>query len=206
MTPTPLPPCSILILAGGRGQRMGGRDKGLLDWHGEPLIAHLHRTVRPLTDDLIISCNRNLEAYRRYADTLVQDADAGFPGPFAGVLAGLAAARHDWLLVLACDAPRVDAALLEALRKQACEHGTPAMVRQGSHWQPMFSLIPRALTPTLSAAWESGERSLSWVLRGGPLLALDCAEDDPRLANFNTPDLLEELLDERLDDSASAQP
>lgn len=42
-----LPPCSILLLAGGRGQRMGGQDKGLLDWHGQPLIAHLHRLVRP---------------------------------------------------------------------------------------------------------------------------------------------------------------
>ncbi|HEN8709542.1 TPA: NTP transferase domain-containing protein, partial [Pseudomonas putida] len=39
--PDALPPCSILILAGGRGQRMGGRDKGLVDWQGEPLIAHV---------------------------------------------------------------------------------------------------------------------------------------------------------------------
>jgi len=192
MTPSPLPPCSILILAGGRGQRMGGRDKGLLPWRGEPLIAHLHRTVRPLTDDLIISCNRNTEAYRPYADQLVQDAQADFPGPMAGVLAGLDAARHDWLLVLACDAPRVDRALLESLLALAIRADTPVMVRQAGHWQPMFSLLPRALTPTLSAAWESGERSLSWVLRGGPLLALECAEDDPRLANFNTPEYLDD--------------
>ncbi|OAI84732.1 molybdenum cofactor guanylyltransferase MobA [Pseudomonas putida] len=194
---TLLPPCSILILAGGRGQRMGGRDKGLLEWRGEPLVAHLHRTLRPLTDDLIISCNRNLDRYRPYADTLVQDAEGDFPGPFAGVLAGLAVARHDWLLVLACDAPNVDRPLLESLLKLATDAHTPVMIRQNGHWQPMFSLIPRALAPTLSAAWESGERSLSWVLRGGPLLALDCAGDDPRLANFNTPDCL--------DDAASAQ-
>ena len=50
---SPLPPCSILLLAGGRGQRMGGRDKGLIEWQGEPLIAHLQRKTRPLTDDLI---------------------------------------------------------------------------------------------------------------------------------------------------------
>lgn len=197
MSTTPLPPCSILILAGGRGQRMGGRDKGLLPWHGEPLIAHLHRTVRPLSDDLIISCNRNIEAYRPYADTLVQDAQADFPGPMAGVLAALQVARHDWLLVLACDAPRVDRALLESLLALANETLTPVMVRQAGHWQPMFSLLPRALAGTLSAAWARGDRSLSWVLRNGPLLALDCAEDDPRLANFNTP--------QALDDDASAQ-
>lgn len=62
--PDALPPCSILILAGGRGQRMGGRDKGLVDWQGEPLIAHVHRAVRPLSDDLVISCNRNQAAYQ----------------------------------------------------------------------------------------------------------------------------------------------
>lgn len=54
-----LPACSILLLAGGQGQRMGGRDKGLILWNGEPLIQHLHRLTRPLTDDLLISCNRN---------------------------------------------------------------------------------------------------------------------------------------------------
>jgi molybdopterin-guanine dinucleotide biosynthesis protein A len=53
----------VLLLSGGRGQRMGGRDKGLLDWRGRPLIAWLHDLTRPLSDDLIISCNRNTERY-----------------------------------------------------------------------------------------------------------------------------------------------
>ena len=92
MTCPPLPCCSVLILAGGRGQRMGGRDKGLLAWKGEPLVAHVQRVVRPLSDDLVISCNRNQAAYRAYADQLVGDADPDFPGPLAGVIAGLTAA------------------------------------------------------------------------------------------------------------------
>lgn len=75
-----LPPCSILLLAGGRGQRMGGRDKGLLEWQGRPLIAHLHRLTRSLSDDLIISCNRNRQQYAPYADQLVQDESNDFPG------------------------------------------------------------------------------------------------------------------------------
>lgn len=192
-----LPPCSVLILAGGRGQRMGGQDKGLLPWRTKPLIAHLHEVVRPLSDDLIISCNRNGDRYREWADTLVHDHQPDFPGPLAGVLAGLAVAQHDWVLVLACDAPRVDRRLLESLLALADPAGTPVMVRQGGHWQPMFSLIPRSLRSTLADAWEAGERSLLRVLRSGPLVALDCAEDDPRLANFNTPGYL--------DDEESAQ-
>src|SRR5690606_29787389 len=75
MTKPALPPCSILLLAGGRGRRMGGQDKGLLEWRDRPLIAHLHELVRPLTNDLIVSCNRNAERYAIYADRLVHDAE-----------------------------------------------------------------------------------------------------------------------------------
>lgn len=84
--PAATPPCSILLLAGGRGQRMGGQDKGLLPWQGKPLIAHIQAVVRPLTDDLIISCNRNQDHYRPFADQLVSDAQADFPA--AGRRAG----------------------------------------------------------------------------------------------------------------------
>ena len=198
MTPTrpapPLsPPCSILLLAGGRGSRMGGRDKGLVTWQGRPLIAHVQATVRPFSDDLIISCNRNVEQYRPYADRLVADEQADFPGPMAGVLAGLAVARHPWLLVLACDAPRIDGALIQALLDaRPAAPLSPLMVQQDGQWQPMFSLIPTALAARLRTAWERGERSLLRALAAHGLKPLPCAADDPRLSNFNTPELLSE--------------
>ncbi|MGE7989544.1 molybdenum cofactor guanylyltransferase MobA [Pseudomonas sp. NPDC089554] len=188
--PTALPPCSVLILAGGRGQRMGGRDKGLVPWQGEPLVAHVQRAARPLTDDLVISCNRNHAAYSAYADTLVSDTDADFPGPLAGVIAGLAVARHDWLLVLACDAPRVDQALLEDLLSLAVRGDSAAMVRQNGYWQPMFCVLPKRMLPLLEQAWQAGERSLQKALLQAPVQPLECAADDDRLANFNSPDRL----------------
>ena len=141
--PSALPTCSVLLLAGGRGQRMGGQDKGLLDWHGQPLIAHLHALTRPLSDDLIISCNRNAERYRAYADRVVHDHEGDFPGPLAGIRAGLAVARHPQVLILPCDAPCLDSALLHSLLSAAGE--TPVMLRQGEHWQPLFCLLPRHL-------------------------------------------------------------
>lgn len=113
MPQAPLPRCSVLILAGGRGQRMGGQDKGLLDWQGKPLVSYAAALARPYSDDLIISCNRNANIYAGYADRLVQDDSPDFPGPLAGIRAGLATARHTHLLVLPCDAPLLDAELLE---------------------------------------------------------------------------------------------
>ncbi|MGO0633729.1 molybdenum cofactor guanylyltransferase MobA [Pseudomonas sp. SAR267] len=188
--PDTLPPCSALILAGGRGQRMGGRDKGLLQWRGEPLVAHIHHTVRPLTDDLVISCNRNQQAYAAYADQLVGDAEADFPGPLAGVIAGLKAARHEWVVLLACDAPLVDRALIAALLEVAVASDSAAMVRQGGYWQPMFSVLPRRVLPVLERAWAAGERSLQKALLREAVQGLECAEDDRRLSNFNSPELL----------------
>ncbi|MDB6145309.1 MAG: mobA [Pseudomonas sp.] len=181
--------CSILLLAGGRGLRMGGQDKGLILWNHRPLIAYVHDTVRPLTDDLIISCNRNQDRYQTFADQLVGDEQQDFPGPLAGVLAGLAVARHGWVLVLACDAPRVDQALIQQLLNGA-EGASPLMVRQEGQWQPMFSLIRTALLPALRDRWDQGERSLLRALKAHDLRALDCAADDLRLTNFNTPDFL----------------
>ncbi|WP_335945356.1 molybdenum cofactor guanylyltransferase MobA [Pseudomonas sp. G166] len=190
-TNTPLPSCSILLLAGGRGQRMGGQDKGLLEWQGEPLIAHLHRQTRALSDDLIISCNRNLERYALYADQLVHDDEGDFPGPLAGIRAGLKAARHPYLLVLPCDVPQIDSSLLDSMRETASRHpDRPLMVRHGEHWEPLLCVIPRALAGAFEQAWCEGERSPGRIMRTLHAVALPCPANDPRLANLNTPELL----------------
>lgn len=146
-------PCSILLLAGGRGQRMGGEDKGLLQWRGQPLIAHLQRLTRPLTDDLIISCNRNHDRYAPYADQLVSDDSPDFPGPLAGIRAGLAAARHPHLLVLPCDVPALDVQLLNALRDTGQRNPLwPVMVRHGEFWEPLICIIPTYLQAEIEQA------------------------------------------------------
>lgn len=188
---SPLPSCSILLLAGGQGRRMGGADKGLLEWQGRPLVAWVAAAARPLTDDLIISCNRNEARYAAYADRVVADAAPDFPGPLAGIRAGMAAMRHDLLLVLPCDSPRVDARLLTDLADLARAHpGQPVMVRRGEDWEPLYCALPAALRPALEAAWQAGERSPRHLWRQLGAIALPCDRDDPRLGNFNTPDTL----------------
>ncbi|PJI49721.1 MAG: molybdenum cofactor guanylyltransferase MobA [Pseudomonas sp.] len=186
-----LPPCSVLILAGGRGQRMGGQDKGLLDWQGRPLVSYAAALARPFSDDLIISCNRNADVYAGFADRLVQDDSVDFPGPLAGIRAGLAAARHPHLLVLPCDAPRLDAELLERLLlASAAAPDVVHMLRCGTQWEPLFSIIPLTLRARIEEAWHQGDRSPRHVFSNLGLQAVDCPAEDPRLANLNTPELL----------------
>lgn len=185
-----LPSCSILLLAGGRGQRMGGRDKGLIEWRGRPLIAWLHDLVRPMTEDLLVSCNRNRSRYAIYADRLVHDASEDYPGPLAGIRAGLAAARGQWLLLLPCDTPLIDQQLLRSLCSAAiAAPGKPVMLRRGQQWEPLFSIIPTSLTPEVEAHWLAGERSPQRLLLKLGAHAVRVAEDDIRLANLNTPEL-----------------
>jgi molybdopterin-guanine dinucleotide biosynthesis protein A len=142
-----------------------------------------------------VSCNRNSERYAAFADQLVADDDTAFQGPLAGIRAGLKAARHDQLLVLPCDAPRLDRALLEALLKQA--GARPVLVRQGEFWEPLFSVIPKSLQAALEDAWLAGERSPQrWLCRLDPR-AVDCPPKDPRLANLNTPEMLAPRTNDR---------
>lgn len=187
--------CSILLLAGGRGQRMGGQDKGLVEWHGKPLIAWPHRIARPLTDDLLVSCNRNHQRYAAFADRVVSDNEPDFPGPLAGIRAGLAAARHHWLMTVPCDAPLIDGALLAALYEAArAEPNIPVMVRRGEQWEPLFCVIPISLACAIEEAWRAGERSNRKILLTLQARALELANNDPRLANLNSPELLSEQI------------
>lgn len=177
-----------LILAGGQGRRLGGRDKGLMPWQGQPVTAHLSQLVRPLVSRLMISCNRNQALYAQWADDLLSDAVADFPGPLAGLVAGLAACRGSHLLVLPCDLPRLDSSLLQALLAQAQEQPQrPLVVRCAGQWQPLLTVLPKALLPLLLTAWEAGERSPRAWLAGLDPHFLDLSPGDERLFNANLP-------------------
>lgn len=178
---------SALLLAGGRGSRLGGQDKGLMCWRGEPVAARLTALARQLTGEVLISCNRNQAIYQQWADRLVGDDDADFPGPLAGILAGLRACSGTHLLVLPCDMPQLDAGLLERLGARANSlPARPCLVRAGEQWHPLLAVIPRALLPALQSSWDQGQRSpLRWML-GQSHTALELPADDPRLHNANT--------------------
>lgn len=188
MAPSDSIQISALLLAGGQGSRLGGRDKGLMPWQGKPVAAGLAQVARQVADELLISCNRNQAGYREWADRLVGDAEPGYPGPLAGILAGLQACNGSHLLVLPCDMPQLDAELLRRLCDQALVRpDSPCLVRAGEQWQPLLAVVPRALRPDLETAWQQGQRSpLRWLL-GQPHTILQLPADDTRLRNANTP-------------------
>src|ERR1700679_2049327 len=94
-----------LILAGGRGSRMGGVEKGLQIYSGRPLAQHTLERLRPPVPPVMVNANRNQETYRALNVPVWSDQVPDFPGPLAGMLAGLAHCDTALMATVPCDTP-----------------------------------------------------------------------------------------------------
>ena len=112
-----------LILAGGRGSRMGGVDKGLQNFHGIPLAQHALRRLAPQVGHLMLNANRNLDAYRAMGAPVWGDEVPDFPGPLAGMLAGLRHCETPYLVTAPCDTPYFPDDLTARLARELLEIG-----------------------------------------------------------------------------------
>lgn len=157
-----------LVLAGGEGKRMGGRDKGLVFWQDKPLIEHAithlhHQTPPPQT--MLISANRNASAYLTYGGLVISDLRSGFNGPLAGIEAALKATETEWLYCIPCDMPALPNSLFYQLYKAAREHRSKAVyARTNFESYPICCLMHRDLTSQLIQFLDNGHRKmLAWL-------------------------------------------
>ena len=183
-----------LVLAGGRGQRMGGADKGLQAWRGRALVDHVLARLAPQVGELMISANRNVAAYAARGQRVLVDADGDFAGPLAGILAGLRAARTPRLAVAPCDVPGLPEDLVARLAQAVAldpRHTGAVVQRRGADGalriEPVLCLLSYALADDLARALESGQRKVGqWVAAHAVALPFDRAQDADAFANFNT--------------------
>ncbi|MEW6164395.1 MAG: molybdenum cofactor guanylyltransferase MobA [Pseudomonadota bacterium] len=148
-----------LILAGGEGRRMGGADKGLLPWRGRPLVEWAIERLAPQVDALLLSANRNLDAYAAYGYPVLTDLTAERLGPLAGLQAGLSGCSTPWLVCCPCDCPALPDALVARLLAAAQAQNAPLVVASTSEgMQPAFQLCRRELLPALTAYLAAGGR------------------------------------------------
>src|SRR5580765_983214 len=92
-----------LILAGGRGSRMGSVDKGLQLFRGKPMVAHVLERLAPQVDEILINANRSLDEYSLFGHRVIADAIDGFAGPLAGLHIGMSHAGHPLIATVPCD-------------------------------------------------------------------------------------------------------
>lgn len=179
---------TALVLAGGQGSRVGGVDKGLLPFQGRAIVAHVCERIRPQVQTLLISCNRNPEAYGEFADGVFADTREDFPGPLAGLEAAAAHITTPYTLVVPCDSPKLPSTLahdlLQALQAsnascQAC------YVFDGEREQYLTLLAKSSALISISAQLDAGHRSVRHWLNSVSAQPVDFSAQAEAFANFN---------------------
>jgi molybdopterin molybdotransferase len=184
-----------LILAGGRGTRMGTVDKGLQPFRGTTMAANVLERLAPQVAAVAINANQNLEAYDALGVPVWPDDTTGFAGPLAGLEAGMRRCTTPYLLSAPCDSPFLPSDLAERLFTALQEQGAdlayavteePGMRRQP---HPVFCLVRVDRLPLLSRYLAEGGRKVDgWYadLKAAEVLF----EDADAFRNINTLDEL----------------
>jgi molybdopterin-guanine dinucleotide biosynthesis protein A len=186
-----------LVLAGGRGARMGGVDKGLQAHHGMPLALHALLRLAPQVGQTMINANRNLGAYESMGVPVWPDTIPDYAGPLAGFLTGLERCETPYLVTVPCDTPFFPTDLVERLA-QALEAGSAeialAATREGDsvRTHPVFCLMRTELMESLVRFTQAGERKIDrWTARHRTVEVP--FDDAAAFANANTAAELQQL-------------
>jgi molybdopterin-guanine dinucleotide biosynthesis protein A len=186
-----------LVLAGGRGSRMGGVDKGLQNFRGMPLAMHALLRLQAQVGETLLNANRNIAAYESMGVPVWPDAVPDYPGPLAGFLAGLERCETPFLVVVPCDSPLFPEDLVARLAEAFADESTEiavAATREGDalQAQPVFCMMRAGLMESLVRFVHGGERKIDrWTAQHATrLVAFENAE---AFANANTMDELQQL-------------
>jgi molybdopterin-guanine dinucleotide biosynthesis protein A len=186
MTFDPSKLCTV-ILAGGRGQRMGGLDKGLVEWRGKPLIEHVLAHI-PARSKILISANRNQDMYARYGHPVIADKLPDFAGPLAGILSAMQYCDRDYLLCLPCDTPQPPQQLAERLMQCLhTHHARCAICHDGTRVQPLFALLSCSLQPALREFLQQQHKVMDFFAQQNAVVC-DFSDQPRHFDNLNTPD------------------
>ena len=186
-----------LILAGGRGSRMGGADKGMQNFNGMPLALHTLMRLSPQVGEIMINANRNLAAYESFGVPVWPDATSlgEYAGPLAGFLTGLERCETPYLLTVPCDTPLFPldlvARMADAMAREDAEIAVAAAREEYGQLrpQPVFCLMPTRLLESLLRFTQGGGRKIdAWTAQHKTVVVpFDAPGDDARgFFNANT--------------------
>lgn len=173
---------SCIILAGGEGKRVGGVDKGLLEYRGKPLIEHVIEKLAPQVDDIVISANRNIKRYQLYSQKVITDESEQYLGPLAGISAALTHCLHDRVLVVACDTPFLPPDIIN--RFLSSQTQTYLHIARTNKQLQLVMLIHKNLHDSIAQSLHEGQlRLMHWAISQKPEIVE--FEDSSAFKNFN---------------------
>lgn len=190
---------TAVILAGGKGRRMDGEDKGLIELANRPLIEYVINAVKPQVESIILNANRNLELYSDYGYPVISDALDGFQGPLAGYFSALKNATTSHIVTLPCDGPLLPNDLVERLIIALNnENAEISVAHDGDRMQPVYSLIPTSLNFSLNSFLDMGERKIDLWYKQHRIALADFSDCPETFRNVNTVEQRDRLQNEGL--------
>lgn len=184
---------TAIILAGGRGSRMQGLDKGLMPFNGKPLVRHVIDRLTRQIPRLLINANRHRDEYAQLGYAVFADTDPDFAGPLAGITAAFAQTDNDWIITAACDTPRLPLDYV-ARMCAAVSSNQIYVATSRARLQPTFGLWPRSCLPALNRFLAGGERAMHVFLNEQQAVHVDFSDRDEDFVNINTLDELSQSL------------
>ncbi|NNL06124.1 MAG: molybdenum cofactor guanylyltransferase [Gammaproteobacteria bacterium] len=190
---------TAVILSGGKGRRMDGKDKGLVELGGRPLIEYVIDAIEPQVEAIIINANRNLDTYSAYGYPVISDTLADYQGPLAGFFSALKVTKTSHIVTLPCDGPLLPDNLVDRLISALQQNDADiAVAHDGDRMQPVYSLIPRRLTASLNAFLDEGGRKIDLWYKNHRVALADFSDCPETFRNINTDEQRELLQKEGL--------
>jgi molybdopterin-guanine dinucleotide biosynthesis protein A len=178
---------TAVILSGGRSSRMQGEDKGLILLNDKPLIGYVADVVNSKVVRLLISANRNIDAYQKYGE-VISDELSDFQGPLAGIVKAMSVVSTPYLLVLPCDSPLVNEIVIDRLIQCMTDKDMDICVAgDGVRIHPTFALIKTSLKDNLLDFLDSGERKLGLWIEQNDFQKVDLSDQPKVFINLNNP-------------------
>ncbi len=176
-----------VIIAGGRGSRLGGQDKGFIRLHDRTLIEQIIEQISPQVKRLIINANRNLEQYRQLGLPVIEDDLPGFQGPLAGILTALHQVSTDFIITLPCDAPQLTSDyVIRMIKSLADSNAEIAVAHDGQRMQQMYALIPTSLAAKLEEFLRGDQHAIKHWFAEHELVSTDFSDIPTMFTNINT--------------------
>ena len=180
---------TAVILAGGQGRRMGGQDKGLLEFDGRLMIELLVERLQAQQLDILINANRNQATYESYGYPVIGDELEDYQGPLAGFASAMASVTSRYILTLPCDSPMLALNFVDRFIEAQDRTGSPICVaHDGERLQPVYALIDTRLLDDLKLFLDSGERKIDRWYAQHDYARVDVSDDTVMFQNINTPE------------------
>ena len=179
---------TAVILEGGQGRRMGGLDKGLIEFDGKPLAALLVDSLRQQGVDIVINANRNHVRYQRFGCPVVSDQLADYQGPLAGFASAMSAVDCTFILTLPCDGPLlVDDYVARFIASYENNGAAVQVAFDGDRLQPVHAMIKVDLLPSLTNFLDNGDRKIDRWYAQHDYARVDFSDCANMFRNINTP-------------------